>query len=55
MSKQDIDVLRRAIGPTEDQEHKTDVKSKLISPVDTVAKQRSVLDDSRYGPANRPY
>ena len=55
ISKQDINVLRRAIGPTEDQEHETDVKSKSISPVNTVAKQRSVLDDSRYGPGNRPH
>ena len=56
ISKQDIDVLRHVIGPAEDQEHKTGVKSKLISPpVKTVAKRRSVLDDNRYGPGNRPH
>ena len=55
ISKQDIDVLRRAIGPAEEQEHKTDVNSKSISPVNTVAKRRSVLDDNRYGPGNRPH
>ena len=54
ISKQDIDVLRREIGPTEDQEHKTDVKSKSISPVNTVAKQRSVLDGNISSPGNRP-
>ena len=56
ISKQDIDVLRHAIGPVEDQEHKTGVKSKSISqPVNTVAKQRSVLDDNRYVPGNKPH
>ena len=56
LSKQDIDVLRRAIGPAEDQEHKTGVKSKSISPsVNTLAKRSSVLDDNRYGPGNRPH
>ena len=56
LSKQDINVLRRAIGPAEDQEHKTGVRSKSISPpVNTVPKLRSVLDDRRYGPGNRPY
>ena len=55
ISKQDINVPRRAIGPTEDQEHKTDVKSKLISPVNTVVKRRSLLDDKIYGPGSRPH
>ena len=55
-SKQDINMLRCAIGPAEDQEHKTGVKNKSISPpVNTVAKRRSVLDDNRYGPGNRPH
>ena len=54
--KQDIDVLRRVVGPTKDQEYKTGVKSESISlHVNTVVKQRSVLDDSRYGPGNRPH
>ena len=54
ISKQDTGVLRCAIGPAEDQEYKTAVKSKLITlPVNIVAKQRSVLDDNRYGPGNR--
>ena len=48
ISKQDIDMLRRVVGPAEDQDHKTGVKSKLISsPVNTVAKRRSVLNDNR--------
>ena len=56
ISKQDSNVLRRAIGPAEDQEHKTGAKSKSISPhVNTVAKQRSVLDDNRHGPGNRSH
>ena len=56
ISKQDIDVLWRAMGPVEDQEHKMGVKSKSISPpVNTVAKRRNVLDDDRYGPGNRPH
>ena len=37
--KQDIAVLRRVIGPAEDQEHKTGIKSRSISPpVNRVAK-----------------
>ena len=56
ISKQDIDVLRRAIGPAEDREHKTGVKSKSISPpVNTVTKRRRVMDDNIYGPGNRPH
>ena len=55
ISKQGIDVLQRAIGPTEDQEYKTNVKSESISPVNTVAKRRSVLDDNIYGPGNGPH
>jgi hypothetical protein len=56
ISKQDIEVLRRAIGSDENQEHKKGVKSKSISPsVNTVAKRRSVLDDNKYGPGNRPH
>ena len=55
ISRQAIEVLRRAIGPTEDQEKKMDVMSKLISLVNTVPKRRSVLDDNRYGPDNRPH
>ena len=55
ISKQDIDVLGRAVGPAEDREYKTGVKSKSISPpVNTVAKQTSVLDANRYGLGNRP-
>ena len=49
-------MLRRTIGPAEDQEHKTGVKSKSIaSSVNPVANQRSVLDDNRYGPGNKPH
>ena len=56
ISKQDIDVLNRAIESADDQEHKTVVKSKSFSPpVDTVAKRRSLLDDNRYGPGNIPH
>ena len=56
ISKQDIDALKCAMWSIDDQEHKKSVKSKLISPpVKTVAKQRSVLDDNRYGPGNRPH
>ena len=55
ISKQNIDVLQRAVGPAKDQEHKTNVNSKLILPVNTVAKQRSVWDDNRYSPGNRPH
>ena len=54
--KQDTDVLKRAMGSTDSQEHKKSVMSNLIlPPVETVAKQRSVLDDNRYGPGNRIY
>ena len=47
ISKQDSDMPKCAIGSADDQEYKTGVKSKLISPpVNTVAKRRSVLDDT---------
>ena len=56
ISNQDIDVLKCASRSADNQEHKTGVKSKSISlPVNTVAKQRSVLDDNIYGPGNRPH
>ena len=56
ISKQDIEVLKRAIGSTDNQEHKKGVKSKSILPrVKTIAKQRSVLDDTKYDPGNRPH
>ena len=49
-------MLKRAIGSTDDQEHKKGVKSKsILPPVETVAKQRSVLDDNRYEPDDRPH
>ena len=51
ISKQDIDVLRRTIGSNEDQEHKTGIKSKWISPVNTIAKRSGVLGDNIYGPS----
>ena len=45
ISKQDLEVLKRVIGSDNIQEDKRDVNSKSISPpVNTVAKQRSVLD-----------
>ncbi len=38
------------------QENEKDVKSESISPaVNTVAKQRSVLNDNKYSPGNRPH
>ena len=56
ISKQDIEVLNRATGSTDDQEHEKGVKSKsVLLPVKTVAKQRNVLDDNKYGPGNRPH
>ena len=56
ISKQDMDVLKRAMGSDNIQENKKDVNSKSILPtVNTVAKQRSVLDDNKYGPGNRPH
>ena len=56
ISKQDLDVLKRAMGSDNMQKNKKDVKSKSISPaVNTVAKRRSVLNDNRYGPGNRPH
>ena len=56
ISKHDMDVLKRAMGSDNIQENKRDVNSKSIFPaVNTVAKQRSVLDDNRYGPDNKPY
>ena len=51
ISKQDIEVLKRAIGSTDNQEHEKDVKSEsILPPVQTVAKRRSVLDDKKYAP-----
>ena len=56
ISKQDIEVLKRAMGSTDDQKRKKDVKSKsILPPVKAIAKQRSVLDDTRYEPGNRPH
>ena len=56
ISKQDLDVLKRAMGSDNMQKNKKDVKSESISPaVNTVAKRRSVLNDNRYGPGNRPH
>ena len=56
ISKQDMDVLKRAMGSDNIQENKRDVNSKSILPaVNTVAKQRSVLNDNKYGPGNRPH
>ena len=56
ISEQDIEVLKRAIGSTDEQKHKKGVKGKLILlPVKTVAKQRSTLDDNKYGPGNKPH
>ena len=56
ISKQDIDLLRRMIGPAEDQEHKTDVNSKSVLPVNTVAKQTTdmVLVIDHTGPSAGP-
>ena len=48
--------MKCAIGSTDNQEHKRGTKSKyILSPVKTVAKRRSVLDDNKYGPGNRSY
>ena len=48
-------MLKRAIGSDNMQEDKRDVNSKSIfPPVHTVAKQRSVFDDNKYGPGNKP-
>ena len=56
ISKQDMDVLKQSMGSDDVQENKRDVNSKSILPaVNTVAKRRSVLDDNRYGPGNRPH
>ena len=44
------------MGSDNTQENKKDVKSKSILPaVNTVAKRRSVLNDNKYGPGNRPH
>ena len=54
--KQDLEVLKRAIGSGDVQDNKKDVKSKsILPPVNTVAKLRSVLNDNNYGPGNRPH
>ena len=51
-----MEVLKRAIGSTDNQEHKTVVKSKsILPPINRVAKRRSDLDDNKYGPGNRPH
>ena len=56
ISKQDMDVLKRMMGSGDIQENKRDANSKPILPaVNTVAKRRSVLDDNKYGPGNRPH
>ena len=44
------------IGSTDNQEHEKGVNNKSsLPPVNTVAKRRSVLDDNKYGPGNRPH
>ena len=56
ISKQNIEVLKRAIESTNVHEHKMGVKSKSIpSFAKTVSKQRNVLDDNKYGPGNEPH
>ena len=51
-----MNVLKRAMGSDNIQENKRDVNSKSILPaVNTVAKRRSVLNDNKYGPGNRPH
>ena len=56
ISKLDMDVLKRAIGSVDIQEIKRDANSKSIfPPLNTVAKRRSVTDDNKYGPGNRPH
>jgi hypothetical protein len=55
ISRQYLEVLKHAIGSDGVHDNKRDVNCKSISsPVNTVAKRRSVLNDNTYGPGNRP-